>query len=247
VYNGIIKAADAESVTLLVPNKLVVVRRKQIEEMHESKVSIMPADLLKDFAEHEVRSLIAYLSGLEQVPMLATPENAPHFFFFGQDLSTWRSDGPAWRSDGGVIVAPEARVGRPAHLISDMHLPGDFHLTLRVGPGKEGRGAVLVQDVSRPGQAAPRVRLAAGEPVELDGVEGARVTRAGAAKARAEAWNKLEIIAAGDRLQVRLNDEEVATAAGLAASPRRVIVLQGPAEGGPGLRFRYLDMRLPAR
>ena len=84
VYNGIIKQADADAITILVPNKLIVVPRKHIEEMQDSKISVMPTDLLKELNEHEVRSLIAYLSGRGQVPMLATFENAAVFLLPGE-------------------------------------------------------------------------------------------------------------------------------------------------------------------
>ena len=77
VYHGILKHADANSVTLFVPSKLVVIQRKNIEEMQDSKQSLMPTDLLKDFSEHDKRSLIAYLSGRARAPCWRRPKTRP--------------------------------------------------------------------------------------------------------------------------------------------------------------------------
>ena len=45
-----------------------------------SDVSMMPDEILKTMSEYEFRSLIAYLQHPQQVPMLATTENAKDLF-----------------------------------------------------------------------------------------------------------------------------------------------------------------------
>jgi putative membrane-bound dehydrogenase-like protein len=70
VITGIVKDQSANAVTLQTANDLVVVPRKEIDEMRQSPQSMMPNDLLTPLSEHEVRSLIGYLSGRQQVPMM---------------------------------------------------------------------------------------------------------------------------------------------------------------------------------
>jgi putative heme-binding domain-containing protein len=65
VYNGRIINETKTSITILTDpedsTKVVEVPRQKIEEMVPSKVSIMPADLLKPLNEEEVLDLLAYL------------------------------------------------------------------------------------------------------------------------------------------------------------------------------------------
>ncbi|MBD3676371.1 MAG: c-type cytochrome [Planctomycetaceae bacterium] len=65
VYNGRIVNETESSITILTDpedsTKVVEIPKKEIEEMQPSKVSIMPADLLKPLNEEEVLDLLAYL------------------------------------------------------------------------------------------------------------------------------------------------------------------------------------------
>src|SRR6185295_14103207 len=119
VVSGIIKAQSAATVTLLTPTKTLVLPKSEIDEISPSKISLMPTDLLKGLDPHDVRSLIAYLTGPGQVPMLAAPANAL-CFFNGQNLDYWRTGAPltpfapggeakgvrGWNVDKGELVAP---------------------------------------------------------------------------------------------------------------------------------------------
>jgi putative heme-binding domain-containing protein len=248
VYNGIVKKSDADSVSLMIPNRLVVVPRSDIEEMRDSKVSLMPNDLLKSWSEHEVRSLIAYLSGKSQTAMVATSENAPYFFFYGQDLIDWECHGE-WKAEGGEITTPGPKDGRPALAVSRLYLPGSFHLALRFDPGQNGRVAILLRDASRPEQAlGPRIELEAGAAPVLAGVDGARIVGKGAGNTiKAGSLNRLEVIVAEDRVLVRLNGEDAVEAPDVKPPSRRVIALEGPVVAGQAVRFRNLDLRLLTR
>jgi putative heme-binding domain-containing protein len=252
VYNGILKKSDDASITLLVPSRLIVIPRSQIETMEESKVSLMPTELLKPFSEHEVRSLVTYVMGTSQGPMLATVENAPFFFFFNRDLSNWHCQGSQWEAGAGEITAASPQDGKPACAVSLVHLDADFHVTLRVRVGDQGTGAVLLRDARRPDAVGgPRIELAAGERPTLVLVEDGRNVRALKASAadseiKIERWNKLEIIAADDRLRVRLNDQDALEIADPAPRPRRVIALEGSGSSGSPTRFRDLDLRVLA-
>ncbi|MGV3484604.1 MAG: PVC-type heme-binding CxxCH protein, partial [Planctomycetaceae bacterium] len=80
VISGLLKSEDARSLTIQTTDALVTVPLEEIEERTVGDKSMMPEDQLKQFSEHEVRSLIAYLRGMQQVPIKATPENASTLF-----------------------------------------------------------------------------------------------------------------------------------------------------------------------
>ena len=248
VLNGIVKKEDENAVTILIPNRFVVIPRTEIESMLESRVSLMPTELLKPFNEHEVRSLIAYLSGRVQMPILATPELARILFFSGRDLINWHSTGADWKVVEGEIVAPSPEAGRPALLISELVLAGDFQLIVRFHPGKDGQGAILVRDASQPERpSGPRVVFAAGQPLALAGVQliPGEEKAVAASGVKADSWNKLEIIVEDNRVRVRLNDKDAVEATDARPPARRVIAFEGSSASGREIRFRNLDIRLP--
>jgi putative heme-binding domain-containing protein len=75
VITGIIKEPDKNTVTVQTPNESLTIGREDIDEITSTSVSMMPADLLKQHSEAEVRALIAYLASPRQVP-LAEPAPA---------------------------------------------------------------------------------------------------------------------------------------------------------------------------
>jgi putative heme-binding domain-containing protein len=248
VYNGIVQKEDADAITLLVPSRLVVVPRSEIEEMRISNVSLMPTDLLKDLTDFEIRSLIAYLSGTSQAAMLATPENVPHFFPPAEDLSNWHSNGPKWKVEKGVVLAPEPVEGKASQLIGDLHFVNDFHMTLRFNPGKDGRGAILIGDAGEADFSnAIRVELAGDEPLAIAGIA-AKISRVeSSAKAKSDLWNKLEIVILADHIDLKLNDKDAVSATGIVFPQRRVIAMEGPGDLKRDMRFRNLSIRLLGR
>ena len=176
--------------------------------------------------------------------MLATAENAAFFFFRGQNLNTWRSKGPAWKVDKDAVLAPPP-AGQPAELISNLHVEADFHLTVWVNPGEKGRGAILFRDTTQPDlPVAPRVEFTAGKPLALAGVEAEGVVPKYDNPVKPGAWNKLEIIVAGDSLQVKLNDKDALIATKPRLPRRRAVALQIPAAADENIRFSRLDIKL---
>ncbi len=240
VYNGIVKQMDEETVSLLIPNRLVVIPREEIETMRESKISLMPADLLKPFNEHEVRSLIAYLSGKTQVPLLATPDNAPYFFFYEQNLSNWQALDSTWTSQEGIIVSPAPQDGKPGLLVSQLQIVGDFDMTLRFQPGPAGSGTVILGNARLPRNGL-RIEFAAGKPLTILGFEKEGVA---SQPIVGETWNKLEVMVESGRIRVRLNDTDALNAADLSVPERRVFVLEGSRTPLQSIRFRNLALRL---
>jgi putative membrane-bound dehydrogenase-like protein len=69
VLNGIIKQETERAVTLRTQNETVVVPRDEIESRSVSPVSMMPDGLLDRLTREEVRDLIGYLAGPNQVPL----------------------------------------------------------------------------------------------------------------------------------------------------------------------------------
>ncbi|MGZ5517375.1 MAG: PVC-type heme-binding CxxCH protein [Limisphaerales bacterium] len=70
---GIVKQQSADSITIVTANETLVVPRKDIRELHQSKLSMMPEGLLDQFKDQEVRDLLYYLSRPGQVPLPTKP------------------------------------------------------------------------------------------------------------------------------------------------------------------------------
>ncbi len=58
---GLLRAENADSIRLQTATEELVVYREDIEQMKQSELSMMPADLLSPMNENEIRDLIAYL------------------------------------------------------------------------------------------------------------------------------------------------------------------------------------------
>jgi putative heme-binding domain-containing protein len=69
VISGIIKAENAKIVTVQTPNEVFNLEKADIEERTRSTQSIMPEGQLAKMTDAEVRDLIAYLGGVQQVPL----------------------------------------------------------------------------------------------------------------------------------------------------------------------------------
>ena len=67
--NGIIKAETDQAVTVRTANETIVVPKGEIELRAVSKLSMMPEGIFEKLTEPEVRDLVAYLRGKEQVPL----------------------------------------------------------------------------------------------------------------------------------------------------------------------------------
>ena len=67
--SGVMARQDATTVTIVTPNETLTIARTDISKLKQSELSMMPEGLLQALPEDEVRSLIAYLRGKEQVPL----------------------------------------------------------------------------------------------------------------------------------------------------------------------------------
>jgi putative heme-binding domain-containing protein len=241
VLIGIVKEANPKVIALQTATKVVPVKQEDVEDFQVSKISLMPTELLKTFDDHEVRSLIAYLSGDAQVPVLATHENVA-YFFTGKDLNFWDLGRAGWKLDQGALLPAGPA---PAPMTSDIVLADDFHFTLQFHPGKDGGGAVDIRGAeSKP--VSMRVGFSVGKGLSTARIDsvGAGTPLVAANPVRADGWNKLEIIVVGKRLQVRLNGKDAVDWGDNDFPSRRVIALRGSDVPDQSIRFRNLDLRL---
>jgi putative heme-binding domain-containing protein len=70
VINGIVKTETDKSLTVRTANETILVPKDEIESRTVSKLSMMPEGTFDKLTEHEVRDLVAYLRGRQQVPLL---------------------------------------------------------------------------------------------------------------------------------------------------------------------------------
>src|SRR5262249_47638767 len=80
VLTGIVRGARPTALTVVTADETWTVPKNEIDSRAPCETSMMPDDLVKPLSEMELRSLIAYLRHPQQVPLLATPENAKDLF-----------------------------------------------------------------------------------------------------------------------------------------------------------------------
>jgi putative heme-binding domain-containing protein len=265
VFSGLIKDPGADPLVVQTGARASEsVPRKDIDELNPSRISLMPTELLKGMSDHEVRSLVAYLSGKEQVRMLVTPEYAQLFFVAGPDIAGWHGTSGPWKvvkgEFGHEIVALPPKAGfSPAVLTSDMVVEDDFQLTVRVRLEEGAKGAILIgaEDKTGPPRSPVRIEMTGGGPVVLRTSDGQVVAAAEGVTAaddlQAGSWKKLEIEVTGQRLHVRfvwldgkeIKKKEIVTMANAELPARRVIAVEGPDAADRELRFANLDLFLP--
>jgi putative heme-binding domain-containing protein len=69
VITGIVTKEDEKTVIVQTQNELLTLAKSDIEERKKTEQSMMPEGQLAMLSEQEVRNLIAYLAGAEQVPL----------------------------------------------------------------------------------------------------------------------------------------------------------------------------------
>jgi len=69
VFNGVAVGRSEKTITLQTGIDRVVIPRDDIDEMRDSKLSMMPENQLKYMTDEQIRDLIAYLMSPSQVPL----------------------------------------------------------------------------------------------------------------------------------------------------------------------------------
>ncbi len=245
VLTGLIRAEDKDAVTLVTANDTVIVPKGEIEERKMSDQSMMPEGQWDTMTEHEVRSLVAYLAGPGQVPMLATKENAPSFFN-GRDLSLWDGEAKLWRVENGEIVGTSAGLKRNEFLRSHL-AAADFRLTFQVKltPNDGNSGLQLrsgpLPDGEMKGHQADIGLGWWGKIYEENG-RGLLGKEPGDSHVQAGAWNTYEVIANKTRIETKINGKRCNLIDDPTGAKRGIFALQLHAGGAMEVRFR--DLRL---
>ncbi len=70
--SGLVKSETGQTVTMQTQNEVVLVNKNDIDERKKSSQSMMPDGLFAMLSDADVRDLIAYLAGAEQVELPPT-------------------------------------------------------------------------------------------------------------------------------------------------------------------------------
>jgi putative heme-binding domain-containing protein len=243
---GIIKGDNGNAYTVQTPNEVLVINKGDVDELKPSNVSMMPDDQLKPFSEFEIRSLFAYLRHNQQVPLLATPENAKEFFN-GKDLTGWHGDPKLWSVENGEIVGKTTGLKKNEFLMSALAAE-NFRLSFKVKlvPNAGNSGVQFRSEPLPDGEMrGPQADIGVGWWGKLYEENGrAILENAGGEKyVKQNEWNEyvIEAVDGNVRLTIngnvccdRKNDEKL--------SRRGIFGLQLHAGGGQ--EVRYKDMRL---
>jgi putative membrane-bound dehydrogenase-like protein len=250
VITGIVKGETPAALTVVTVNETLTVPRDDIDTMKPSNVSMMPDDLLNPLSKEEVQALIAYLQSPVQVPLLATPDNVKDFFN-GKDLSGWDGDSKLWRVEKGEIVGKSA--GLKEHAVLRSHITaGEFKLTFQVKlVPKSGKAGVhyhssLTQDGDIKG---PQASLGAGWWGKLYDVGGRKVIwdKAADALVKENDWNNVAIEVTGTSVKMWINGKLCADFDDTRMPSRGIFALEMQAGPAMEVRFRDLQLVVPAK
>ena len=247
IITGIIKAEDDRSVTIQTQNELLVLPREEIATQKLSEQSMMPDNLLIPLSNEQVRSLVAYLAGPEQVPMLATPDNAAGFFN-GKDLTGWYGTDGLWSVEGGEIVGKTAGLTRNDFLKSDMVLE-NFRLTLEVKlVDNAGNSGVQIRSEPRPDGEMKGYQADIGvgwwgKLYEESG-RGLLWDKSGEEFVKPGDWNTYEIVAIGSHVRTWLNGQRCTDLDDPLGARRGITAVQLHSGGKTEVRFRNFKLEL---
>lgn len=248
VLTGIISAEDDKSITIRSTTETLVVPKEEIEERSLSETSMMPDDQLKQFSPHEVLSLLAYLQGKAQTPLLATKDNVG-LLFNGRDLTGWQGDMSLWSVESGEIVGRTAGISHNSFLISDL-CAEDFELKLEVLL-KDNAGNSGIQFRSKPrngfdemiGYQADIGHDWWGKLYEEHGRE-LLWDQPGEQHVLQGQWNEYKIRAVGNRIQTWLNGQLCVDLDDPDGARRGVFALQLHSGGPTEVRFRNFQLEI---
>jgi putative membrane-bound dehydrogenase-like protein len=248
VITGIVTSDDGKAVTVRTATETIVLPRDEIEESELTETSMMPDDQLKQFSEHEILSLVAYLRGKSQVPMRATKENAG-LFFNGRDLTGWTGDPNLWSVENGEIIGRSSGLEHNSFLISDL-AAGNFKLSLEVKL-KDNAGNSGIQFRSKPlngynevfGYQADIGPDWWGKLYEENG-RALLWDKPGEQHVKNGDWNRYEIEAAGSRIRTWINGQPCVDLDDPDGRRRGIFALQLHSGGPTEVRFRNLQLEV---
>ena len=246
VVTGILKGETPAAVTVVTENETLTIPVGDIEKRTPSALSMMPDDILKRVSEPELRALVAYLQAPNQVPMLATADNAKDFFN-GKDLTGWDGDMAVWSVQNGEIVGKTATGLKRNTFLKSALTVTDFKLTLKVKltPNKENSGIQFRSEPLADGEMrGPQADIGAGWWGKLyeESGRGLLAKEGGEKHVKPDDWNDYVVEAKGDAVKIWINGQQVCDYADPKLSRRGVIGLQVHS-GGP-MEVRFKDLKL---
>ncbi len=247
ILTGIVKAEDQDAVTLVTANETVVVPKADIEERRLTEQSLMPEDQWAKLSIHEIRSLVAYLAGPAQVPILATAENVSTFFN-GRDLNGWQGDGTLWSVENGEIVGKTTGLKRNEFLRNDL-IVGDFRLTCQVKlVNNEGNSGIQFRSETLPDgeMKGYQADIGAGWWGKLyeENARGLLWDKSGESYVKPGEWNTYEVLAVGDKIVTKINGQLSVNLNDPPGAKQGIIAFQLHSGGPTEVRFKNLKLEL---
>ena len=249
LITGIVRADDANSVTLQTADSTVVIPKSEIEERTLSDKSMMPDDQLKAFSDYEIQSLVAYLTGKQQSPMLATSENAATLFN-SKDLSGWTGHTGLWSVENGEIVGRTAGLARNEFLVRDLSA-ANFRLSLDVllvknegNSGIQFRSETQQDDVKGYDVKGYQADIGPGWWGKLYEEHGRALLwdKSGEPFVKTGDWNRYEIEANGTRIRTWINSQLCVDMDDPPGRSHGIFALQLHSGGPTEVRFRNLRL-----
>lgn len=246
IVSGLVKAEDKNSVTLQTSDARVIVPKDEIEERIESDKSMMPDDQLKQFSPQEVRSLIAYLQGKTQTPMLATHDNV-RSVFNGQNLSGWHGTEGLWSVENGELVGRTEGLPRNEWIVSDLAVE-DFHLTLEVKlVDNTGNSGIQFRSQAHDGEVSGyQADIGSGWWGKLYEEHGRALLwdESGEEYIKPGDWNSYEVIARGHQITTKINGQTCVDLEDPEGAHRGIIAFQLHSGGRTEVRFRNINLEV---
>ena len=243
---GLTKAEDDKSLTLQTVDTLLTIPKSEIEQRATSPKSMMPDDQLKQFSEHEVRSLIAYLQGKSQTPIRATADSAATLFN-GKDLAGWSGDDDLWSVENGELVGKTSGLKHNEWIVNEQEF-GDFKLTVEVKlVNNEGNSGIQFRSQARDHEVdGYQADIGAGWWGKLYEEHGRALLwdKSGEAHIKPGEWNTYEIRAVGDHVQTWLNGQPCVDLKDPKGAQRGILALQLHSGGKTEVRYRNFKLEL---
>ncbi len=245
VVTGILKGETPAAYTVVTATETLTISRDDVDSLKPTPTSMMPDDQLKDFKQHEIRALFAYLQHPTQTPILATVDSVKDFFN-GKDLSGWDGDPKLWRVENGTLVGTSPGIKRNEFLKSHL-LVDDFKLTVMVKltPNKENSGIQFRSDALANGEMkGPQADVGAGWWGKLyeESGRGLIWSKSGEPFVKIDEWNKYEVLAVGTKIRTWINGQLCVDLDDPSGQRRGIFGLQIHS-GGP-MEVRFKDLRL---
>lgn len=242
---GIVTRQDAQSITVVLPNETLVLPRSDIKSLTTSELSMMPEGILQAFKDDEVRDLVAYLRGKEQVPLLATPDTAA-LFFNGKDLSYWDADPELWRVEKGELIGKSTSLKRNEFIKSQLLLT-DFRFVVKVKlVPNAGNSGIQFRSVALPDgeMRGPQADIGVGWWGKLyeERGRGLLVKEGGEAHVKVDDWNTYEVLAVGSKIRTAINGHVCVDLDDPQIAKSGIIGLQ--LHSGGAFEVRYKDFEL---